>query len=185
MQATTTVRQTRPGQFKQTIVAIGLIGSLAVGAAAMTLADALPLTGGSNTQAVTSPQITSDQLYTLEAVAGASQIDSWQARLPQVTSDQAFAYEANLDLARTIDARALTSDETFAFEANLELERAIDAHVMTRQITSDEGWALEASLIAEAAATQQSSMTQLTSDEAWAIEQAQLLAGTSEQRAGR
>ena len=162
MQATTTTRQTRPGQFRQMIVAFGLLGSLAVGAAAMTLADALPLTGGSNTQAITSPQITSDQLYTLEAVAGASQIDGWQAHLPLVTSDQAFAYEANLELAR-----------------------AIDAQIMARQLTSDEGWALEASLIAEAAASQHSSMTQLTSDEAWAIEQAQLLAGTPEQRAGR
>ena len=72
MQATTTTRQTRPGQFKQMIVAFGLLGGTSsAGAAAMTLTDALPLTGGSNTQAITSPQITSDQLYTLKAVAGA------------------------------------------------------------------------------------------------------------------
>ena len=127
MQATTTVRQTRPGQFKQMIVTFGLLGSLVVGAAAMTLADALPLTGGSDTQAVTAPQITSDELYTFESSLAGAQVDGWQATVAHMTSDEAWAVEASLVATAIAHQKALTNQLTPAQLWAIEQSQVVDS----------------------------------------------------------
>lgn len=162
MQATETTRRFDGGQIKLLTAAAGLLASLVVGAAVLALTDQLPSFGGSGTKPETMRQISSDELFALEASLAASQVNGWQATVGQMTSDEAFAYEASVELARAYSSR----DDS-------------------RQLTSDEGWALEAAQMAAAAAVRNSTITQLTSDEAWTIEQAQLLAGSAEQRSGR
>jgi hypothetical protein len=162
MQATQTTRRFDAGQIKRFTIAAGLLASLAISAAALDAADSLPGFGGTDTRSVAAPQITSDELYALEASQADAQVNGWSHRVPRMSSDEAFAYEAGLELARVTGG-----------------------HATLRQMTSDEAWALEASMIALAEAHGTHTITQLTSDEAWAIEQAQLLASPSEQRAGR
>jgi hypothetical protein len=96
MQATQTTRRFHPGQIKYIVLSFALIASLAIGAAALTLGDAIPTIGRSDSHVVASAQRTSDELYALEANIAGSQVDGWQASVRQMTSDELWAIEASL-----------------------------------------------------------------------------------------
>ena len=125
MQATQTTRRLDHGQIKKVVLAIALLGSLTIGAAALALTDQLPVIGGSESRAVTAPQITSDELYALKAGLGNDQVDGWQATVAQMTSDELFALEAQLVAAAATDRHTrmmqLTPDEAYAIEQALLL----------------------------------------------------------------
>lgn len=131
MQATRTTRRFDLGQMKRMALATGLLGSLAIGAAALALTDQLPAIGGSESRVVTAPHITSDELYAQEASLVGSQVDGWQAIAAQITSDEAWAIEASL----------------MAIAAAYQ-------HTHTMQPTPDEAWAIEQALLLVGSAEQ-------------------------------
>lgn len=162
MQATPT---TRPFAMRSVsrvviVIALGLIGSLTVGALTLVVTDRLSIFSQTLPAAITAPPITSDALFALEADQAIIQADARHAAIPQITSDALYTLEAELAATQLATRTA------------------------PLQLTSDEAWALEASIMTAAAAHQHEQL-QLTPDKAWTIEQAQLLASPMQQQARR
>ncbi|HUG15770.1 MAG TPA: hypothetical protein VMM78_12235 [Thermomicrobiales bacterium] len=157
MQTTQTTRPLSLGPISRAAVALGLIGSLLVGAATIAGTDRWPLIDRAEPATVSAPSTTSNAPFALEA-----QQANAQAGARQVTSDALFALEAGL--------------------AGAQVDHMQSSMAQTR---SDEAWALETSLVAKATTHRHSQMRQITLDEAWATGQRQLLAGDPEQRVPR
>ena len=122
MQATQTTQRFGSVQIRRIVVAAGLLACLAIGAAALDVADQFPAFGDAESRAVTAPQITSDEQYALEAGLTGAQVDGWQAAVTQMTYDEAWA-----------------------FEAALVATAAAYQHNQMMQLTPDEAWAIEQS----------------------------------------
>lgn len=91
-----TARRYGIGQIRRVALAVGLLGCLVIGAAALTVADQLRANGGSESRSVTVPYPTSDEAWSMEASLLATATAHQHSLTMQSTSDEVWQLEQNL-----------------------------------------------------------------------------------------